>query len=387
MGYLDAHEGSTGLSVRWLGAVHLAALMDRAALKYYSAEQRIPSTNLLSRGTPVGLTSRERVMRTCRFEGVDRPARDVWTLPAAFFGREEALQALLDAYPRDFGDSGFQSPEDESPMYEPGSWTDAWGSTWVNIQRGMIGEVKRPALDDWSKLDRWRPPYHLLGKGFEEVNRTCAQSDKFILLGLPRPWERLQFVRGPENAYVDLAWGRREILTLLEMIHDYYMRHLEYVVRTDVDGVSFMDDWGAKDALLISPAMWETYFKPLYKDYVEMAHAHGKLAFMHSDGHILAIYEHLIEIGVDAINSQLFTMPIEEIGARFKGRITFWGELDRQYILPFGTPQDVHAAVQRVKDALWDDRGGVIGQAEFNQGYPLENIRAFFEAWWGEPKR
>ena len=335
----------------------------------------------------MALTSRERVIRTLRFEGVDRPARDVWTLPAAFFGREEELRALLAQYPRDFGDSGYRNPEDESPLYQPGEWTDAWGSRWVNIQAGMIGEVKYPAIDDWSKLAHWKPPYHLLGVGFEDVNRTCAASDKFILLGLPRPFERLQFVRGPQNVYMDLAWGVKEVFLLLEMIHDYYLRHLQYVVQTDVDGIVFMDDWGSSKALLISPAMWVEYFKPLYKDYCDLAHSHGKFAFMHSDGYIMDIYEHLIEIGVDAINSQLFTMPIEEIGRRFKGRITFWGELDRQYVLPFGTPEEVRAAVERVKRALWDDRGGVIGQAEFNKGYPMENIRAFFEAWWGPPER
>ncbi|MBC7235388.1 MAG: methyltransferase [Chloroflexi bacterium] len=334
----------------------------------------------------MGMTSRERVIRTLRFEGVDRPARDVWTLPAAFIGREKALQALLDQYPSDFGPSGYVDPADESALYEPGEFTDAWGSRWVTIQRGMIGEVKYPVLDDWRKLEHWRPPYHLLGKGFEQVNRTCAASDKFIILGTPRPFERLQFVRGPENAYMDLAWGVPEVFKLLEMIHDFYLRHAEYIVKTDVDALSFMDDWGSKHALLISPAMWVEYFKPLYKDYVDLAHSHGKFAFMHSDGYIMDIYPHLIEIGVDAINSQLFTMPIEEIGQRFKGQITFWGELDRQYVLPFGTPEEVHAAVARVKAALWDDRGGVIGQAEFNQGYPLENIRAFFEAWWGEPQ-
>ena len=155
---------------------------------------------------------------------------------------------------------------------------------------------------------------------------------------------------------------------------------------TDVDAVSFMDDWGSRQSLLVSPAMWVEYFKPLYRDYCDIAKAHGKFVFMHSDGYIMDIYEHLVEIGVDAINSQLFTMPIEEIGERFKGRITFWGEMDRQGILPFGTPEDVRAGVERVKAALWDERGGVIGQAEFNKGYPLENIRAFFEAWWGEPE-
>ncbi len=332
----------------------------------------------------MALTSRERVTRTLRFEGVDRPARDVWLLPAAFFGREKELQAVLGRYPSDFGDSGYKEPVDESPWYVPGEWTDAWGSRWVNIQAGMIGEMKYPALDDWSKLAHWKPPYELLGKGFEDVNRTCAQSTKFIHLGLPRPFERLQFVRGPANVYMDLAWGVPEIFRLLNIIHDYYMRHLEYVVHTDVDAVSFMDDWGSKSSLLISPRMWVEYFKPLYKDYCDMAHAHGKYVFMHSDGYIMDLYPHLIEIGVNAINSQLFTMPIEEIGRLYKGRITFWGELDRQYILPFGTPDDVREAVARVKRALWDDRGGVIGEAEFNKGYPLDNIRAFFEAWWGD---
>lgn len=334
----------------------------------------------------MGLTPRERVIRTLRFEGVDRPARDVWTLPAAFFGREDELQTILDQYPSDIGPGGYREPVDESPLYELGEWTDPWGSGWLTIQAGMIGEVKHPAIDDWGKLSHWRPPYALLGKGFEDVNRICAETDGFTHIGTPRPFERLQFVRGPENTYMDLAWGVKEVFKLLEMIHEYYMRHAEHIVDTDVDALFFMDDWGSARSLLISPDMWIEYFKPLYRDYCDLAHSHGKFALMHSDGCIMDIYEHLIEIGVDAINSQLFTMPIEEIGTRFKGRITFWGELDRQHILPFGTPEDVRAAVARVKRALWDDRGGVIGQAEFNKGYPLENIRAFFEAWWGPPE-
>jgi uroporphyrinogen decarboxylase len=335
----------------------------------------------------MAMTSRERVTRTLCFEGVDRPARDIWLLPAAFFGREHELRALLSEYPSDFGGSGFHDPADESPLYQPGEWTDQWGSGWVNIQAGMVGEVKHPAIEDWSDLEHWRPPYYLLGQGFEDVNRTCAQSSQFILLGCPRPWERFQFLRGSENAYRDLAWGTAEASKLLDIIHEYYMRHLEYIVQTDVDGITFMDDWGSARALLISPKMWVAYFKPFYKDYCDLAKAHGKFVFMHSDGYIMDLYEHLIEIGVDAINSQLFTMPIEEIGRRFKGRITFWGEMDRQQILPFGTPDDVCQAVQRVKDALWDPRGGLIGEAEFNKGYPMENLRAFFEAWWGKPER
>lgn len=93
----------------------------------------------------------------------------------------------------------------------------------------------------------------------------------------------------------------------------------------------FMDDWGSMHSLLVSPDMWRARFQPLYEDYIRIAHDAGKKVFMmHSDGNITAIYEDLVEMGVDALNSQLFCMDIEELGRRFKGRITFWGEIDRQ---------------------------------------------------------
>jgi hypothetical protein len=66
---------------------------------------------------------------------------------------------------------------------------------------------------------------------------------------------------------------------------------------------------------------------------------------------------------------------------RFKGQITFWGELDRQQILPFGTPEEVRAAVRRVRAALDDGRGGVFAQCEWGIGVSAENVAAVYETW------
>jgi hypothetical protein len=88
-----------------------------------------------------------------------------------------------------------------------------------------------------------------------------------------------------------------------------------------------------------------------------------------------------VEIGIDAINSQLFVMNIEELGRLYGGKITFWGELDRQRVLPFGTPEQVRAAVLRVRRALDCGRGGVIAQMEWGLRDPQENILAAFAAW------
>ena len=124
---------------------------------------------------------------------------------------------------------------------------------------------------------------------------------------------------------------------LLRRVHDLNCRELEAWARTEVDGLVFIDDWGSQRGLLINPTQWRETFKPLYADYIRIAHEAGKKAFMHSDGNILDIYDDLIEIGLDAVNSQLFCMDIEEIGRRCKGCLTFWGEIDRQSILPHGT--------------------------------------------------
>jgi hypothetical protein len=128
--------------------------------------------------------------------------------------------------------------------------------------------------------------------------------------------------------------------------------------------------------------MWRVLFKPLYKEYCDLIHAAGKWAFFHSDGFITPIIEDLIEVGVDALNSQLFCQDIEELGRRFSGRITFWGEIDRQHILPFGTQEDVRNAVHRVRRAF-DHRqgGGLIAQCEWGVNDPVENIATVFETW------
>ena len=161
--------------------------------------------------------------------------------------------------------------------------------------------------------------------------------------------------------------------------HTYYLKELEAWSRTDVDALFIMDDWGTQNSLLISPDMWRRIFKPLYRDYLDLAHAAGKKIFMHSDGYILDIYPDLIEMGLDAINSQIFCMGLDRLAA-YKGQITFWGEMDRQHILPSGTPHQVRQAVQDVREQLACN-GGVIAQCEFGPGAKPENIHTLFAAW------
>jgi hypothetical protein len=168
---------------------------------------------------------------------------------------------------------------------------------------------------------------------------------------------------------------------VLAEIHSFYMKELEFWVSTDVDSIGFMDDWGSQWQLLIPPPIWRELFKPLYKDYCDLMHANGKFAFMHSDGYITEVYPDIIEVGVNALNSQLFVMDIAELGRQFKGKITFWGEIDRQHVLCSPDPQAGRDAVRKVTKHLYDPSGGIIAQSEFGPGSNPDVVTAIFEEW------
>jgi hypothetical protein len=332
------------------------------------------------------MTGRERVWAALKFAPTDRTPRDLWSLPGLKLARPTEYAAVVGEYPLDTaGAAAAYPPSDRGlPAYpQPGSYTDHWGSVWRVGEPGVIGEVKQPALADWAGLPAYRAPWaRLAERDFAPVHRFCAETDRFVLSEwTANPFERLQFLRGTENLFLDLAYGVEEVRTLLQLIHEYNLEDLRGWCTTPVDGIVFCDDWGSNRSLLINPRTWRELFRPLYAEYVALIHAAGKAAFFHSDGNIEAIYGDLVEIGIDAINSQLFVMNIEELGRLYGGKITFWGELDRQRVLPFGTPEQVRAAVLRVRRALDCGRGGVIAQMEWGLRDPQENILAAFAAW------
>jgi hypothetical protein len=72
-------------------------------------------------------------------------------------------------------------------------------------------------------------------------------------------------------------------------------------------------------------------------------------------------------------------MGVENL-TEYAGKITFWGEIDRQHLLPSGSRQDIAGAVVSVKDALWRN-GGCIAQCEFGAGARPENVRQVYQTW------
>lgn len=331
------------------------------------------------------MTSRELVRAAIEFRNPPRAPRHLWLLPWVKMNLPEELARIQARYPDDIvvaPECLKIQPVTEGDPHRVGKYVDPWGCIFSNAQDGIIGEVKQPLVedDDWEDADRIHIPTEWLTVDADKVNAFCAKEERYVLgVGRPRPFEQLQFIRGTENLYMDLVDPPEKLLQFMKRMHGFYCDLLTTWARTDVDGLRIMDDWGAQRSLLISPDMWRAYFKPMYKDYAEIAHSYGKKIFMHSDGYILDIYPDLIEIGIDVLNSQVFCMGVENLAA-YAGKICFWGEIDRQNLLPYGTVEQVEAAVKSAYDSLWKN-GGCIAELEFGIGAKPENVEAVFSAW------
>jgi uroporphyrinogen-III decarboxylase len=140
------------------------------------------------------------------------------------------------------------------------------------------------------------------------------------------------------------------------------------------------DDVGAQQRMLISPKHWRRFLKPCLADFIAELKAINpqvKVAY-HSDGNIYPIIPELVEIGLDVLNPvQPASMDPAQLKKEFGDRLCFWGSVDEQHTLPFGTPKQVEAEIRQRLKTIGKDGGLIIGPTHHVQlDTPIENFWA-----------
>ena len=74
-------------------------------------------------------------------------------------------------------------------------------------------------------------------------------------------------------------------------------------------------------------------------------------------------------------------MNIERLAKRYRGRVTFWGEIDRQQLRIRARPRSSARPCSPCRRALDFGHGGVIAQCAWDPGVRLQTVAAFFEQW------
>ncbi|MEM2240423.1 MAG: uroporphyrinogen decarboxylase family protein [Candidatus Bathyarchaeia archaeon] len=346
----------------------------------------------------VEMNSRERVLAAINLSKPDRVPLMHSPLPGALIKYGERLIEIFRKYPHDFGPSVFTTPKpEELPAdYRSGVHRDGWGTVWSSTVDGIHGQVVDYPIKTVQDYLTYELPK--LPKDLEEYKSRLKRYVEdlkakgfFAMLGFDPGnfFERLQWLRGFRNLMVDLIKSRKELETFADRLLEYCLSSLQIILEAKPDAVSFADDWGTQDRLMINPNLWRSFFKPKYRRMFKLVHDYDAYVYFHSDGHIIDMIPDLYEIGVDVLNPQFSCHRLEELADIVKGRICISSDIDRQYALPRGTPEEVDSYVKNVIELFgYGNSGGLIGRGEINVDVPLENVEAMYRAFikYGEYK-
>lgn len=90
------------------------------------------------------------------------------------------------------------------------------------------------------------------------------------------------------------------------------------------------------------------------------------------------IIQYSVEMGVDVLSSQFSCMNLKELSEKTKGKVCILTDIDKQHILPLGTPKQVKNYVKEVIKLFGTPRGWIIGMRETGLDVPLANTRTMF---------
>ena len=183
--------------------------------------------------------------------------------------------------------------------------------------------------------------------------------------------ERLHMLHGFRRTLEDLYLAPERIETLLDIILEWKLEHLDELHRRfggRVHGLFLTDDWGTQAAPFVRGETFEAFFLERYRTLVNAVHGHGWHVLLHSCGRINDLVPYFIDAGVDVLNMQQpRCYGIEELGRRFAGRVCFLTTADIQATLPTGDAERVRAEVRQLIEHWSTPRGGFI---VFNYGDP-----------------
>ncbi len=324
------------------------------------------------------MNARDRVTRAIEFSGPDRvptcrydPFRgDVLPILSV---PPRSWQPPEPYYPYDIHSAVLQLGiwKPERPL--PKGWRqtqhtalDEWGNIWeIDGTMTSLGQIRKGALQEgWHLLENYRPPdpriperyvFYGIYRRLLGMNRyRLAIGDNFI-------FSRFHFLRGFEQAMMDLAMNPEEVERLLDIITEHFLGCVEMVGSRGADGILFDDDLGTQKDLIIGPKYWQQYFLPRYERVVSKTHDLGMHFILHSCGNIRRVIPDLISIGVDALQLDSPNQTgIDFLADNFGGKIAFFNVVDIQDVYPKGSPEEIEEYVMRMVHRLGCYNGGLI---------------------------
>ncbi len=283
------------------------------------------------------------------------------------------------------------------PPSEPGTFIDELGIKWrqahnetgfyweqltyplANASIGDLDSYPWPDPDDPGRYD-----------GLEEEVKHLYEHTPYAILGdcgYKNHWEPVFLLLGFERALYSLLADPDFITALMEKfanINAAVTRRFLEITGPYLTAIRTSDDLATQSSLMMSPATYRKLIKPYHKRYFSLIkqYTDAKI-FFHSCGNVVKLLDDLIDAGVEALNPvqvAAFQDPAA-VKAVYGDRLSFWGGIDTQSVLPNGTPDEVREEV-KLRIRQFAPGGGFVAASVHNiqSDVPPENIIAMSEA-------
>jgi uroporphyrinogen decarboxylase len=268
-------------------------------------------------------------------------------------------------------------------------YTDEWGIGWqvqpyeTTFGKGHYTEIVHHPLADESAISSYVPPDPDQPELYFDADRMIGDfKDEYWIVGVTVTtiFETAWALRGLNQILMDMVLDPDLTNSLLDIPYRYHLQAARKLTRMGVDMIWTGDDVGAQNGMLISPAMWRKYLKPRMADFISELKSINpalKVAY-HTYGNVELIIPELIDIGIDVLNPiQPASMDPARIKEQYGDRLCFWGTIDEQHTLPFGSTEDIKAEVlQRIR-TIGEGGGLILSPTHHVQlDTPLENFWA-----------
>ncbi len=306
---------------------------------------------------------------------------------------DERILKLLDVDCRAFSQGGPDKVRDV--QIDATTWRDEWGVVrrkppgchyYELAECPLAGDITPSQIARFPWPDpvdpgRYRGLREQALKLRNETSYAVMYNARFNLV------HQTQYSRGFEDWYMDLGQNHDLFGALMDAIVEIMLEWnrlaLEQVGDL-VDIVAFGDDLGLQDRPCCSPALYRKLIRPYQERIVGCIKRHTRAKILyHTCGSVYKLIPDFIEMGIDALNPIQVTarhMEPERLKAEFGGRMAFWGAIDSQHLLPYGSAADVAAGVRRMFETLGVGGGYVLAAVHNVQpDVPPENILAMFE--------
>ena len=260
---------------------------------------------------------------------------------------------------------------------------DLWGVGW-----DMVPDGGWPGVHPLKDLDayphyQFPDPYHphLMDLVKETVEEY--QGQYFVLASHHTAlFERAWALRGFENALMDFIINPQFTEELYDRITEYQVVLARRFVSQGIDGVRVGDDYGTQQGLIMKPDLWRKVIKPRLKRIWAVYQAANIPVIHHTCGNVRDILDDFVEMGLNVLHPiQPMAMSLAEVGNRYSNSLSFYGGIDTQQILPYGTPEEVAQSVQDCIEFLGHRGGYIISPAQaIMEDVPSANIQALIQA-------